>query len=54
MLEPVEITGVTVSRATLHNEDLIAQKDIRAGDWVEVIRAGEVIPQVVRAAARAA
>ena len=47
-LEPVEITGVTVSSATLHNEDLIAQKDIRIGDWVEVIRAGEVIPQVVR------
>ncbi len=47
-LEPVEIAGVTVSSATLHNEDLIAQKDIRIGDWVEVIRAGEVIPQVVR------
>ncbi len=48
VLEPVEISGVTVSAATLHNEDLIAQKDIRIGDWVEVIRAGEVIPQVVR------
>ena len=47
-LEPVQITGVTVSAATLHNEDLINQKDIRAGDRVEVIRAGEVIPQVVR------
>jgi DNA ligase (NAD+) len=47
-LEPVQITGVTVSAATLHNEDLIAQKDIRVGDRVEVIRAGEVIPQVVR------
>jgi DNA ligase (NAD+) len=47
-LEPVQITGVTVSAATLHNEDLIAQKDIREGDRVEVIRAGEVIPQVVR------
>jgi DNA ligase (NAD+) len=46
-LEPVEISGVTVSAATLHNEDLIAQKDIRIGDMVEVIRAGEVIPQVV-------
>ena len=44
--------GVTVSAATLHNEDLIAQKDIRIGDRVEVIRAGEVIPQVVRPAAR--
>jgi DNA ligase (NAD+) len=48
MLEPVEISGVTVSAATLHNEDLIAQKDIRVGDRVEVIRAGEVIPQVLR------
>jgi DNA ligase (NAD+) len=46
-LEPVEVTGVTVSAATLHNEEIIAQKDIRIGDWVEVIRAGEVIPQVV-------
>jgi DNA ligase (NAD+) len=47
VLEPVEISGVTVSNATLHNEDLIAQKDIREGDWVEIIRAGEVIPQVI-------
>ncbi len=48
ILKPVQITGVTVSRATLHNEDLIATKDIRIGDKVEVIRAGEVIPQIVR------
>jgi DNA ligase (NAD+) len=48
VLQPVQITGVTVSRATLHNEDLIATKDIRVGDRVEVIRAGEVIPQIVR------
>jgi DNA ligase (NAD+) len=47
VLEPVELSGVTVSSATLHNEDLIAQKDIRLGDWVEVVRAGEVIPQVI-------
>jgi DNA ligase (NAD+) len=47
-LEPVQITGVTVSAATLHNEELITQKDIRVGDRVEVIRAGEVIPQVIR------
>lgn len=46
-LEPVEVSGVIVSAATLHNEELIAQKDIREGDWVEVIRAGEVIPQIV-------
>ncbi len=47
-LEPVQISGVTVSSATLHNEDLIAEKDIREGDLVEIIRAGEVIPQVLR------
>jgi DNA ligase (NAD+) len=46
-LEPVELGGVVVSRATLHNEDLIAEKDIRIGDWVEVVRAGEVIPQLL-------
>jgi DNA ligase (NAD+) len=48
VLAPVVISGVTVSAATLHNEELIAQKDIRVGDMVEIIRAGEVIPQVVR------
>ena len=47
VLDPVEIGGVTVSTATLHNADLIAAKDIRIGDWVEVTRAGEVIPQVL-------
>ncbi len=47
VLAPVEIGGVTVSTATLHNADLIAAKDIRIGDWVEVTRAGEVIPQVL-------
>lgn len=48
-LRPVEISGVTVSRATLHNWDEIAAKDIRVGDAVVVERAGDVIPAVVRA-----
>jgi DNA ligase (NAD+) len=47
VLEPVEIGGVTVSTATLHNFALINAKDIREGDLVEVTRAGEVIPQVL-------
>lgn len=47
VLEPVEVGGVTVSTATLHNEEVIAEKDIRIGDWVEIVRAGEVIPKVV-------
>jgi len=48
ILEPVEVSGATVSRATLHNEDEIRRKDIRIGDWVIVRRAGEVIPEVVK------
>jgi len=48
VLEPVEVGGVTVSSATLHNEDYIRDKDIRIGDRVAVKRAGEVIPQVLR------
>ena len=47
VLEPVEVGGVIVKLATLHNEDDIRRKDIRAGEKVIVKRAGEVIPQVV-------
>ncbi len=47
VLEPVEIGGTTVKLATLHNEDLVVTKDLRIGDWVQVKRAGEVIPQII-------
>lgn len=47
ILEPVFISGSTVSRATLHNEDEIKRKDIRIGDYVIVRKAGDVIPEVV-------
>jgi DNA ligase (NAD+) len=46
-LEPVFLAGSTISRATLHNEDYIRQKDIRVGDTVTIEKAGEVIPAVV-------
>ncbi len=48
LLEPINIRGVTVSRASLHNEGDIQRRDLRIGDWVLVQRAGEVIPQVVK------
>lgn len=47
VLEPVRLAGTTVSRATLHNEDFIKEKDIRVGDFVVVQKAGEIIPEVV-------
>jgi DNA ligase (NAD+) len=48
VMKPVRVGGVTVARATLHNEDEIAKKDIRIGDTVIVQRAGDVIPEVVK------
>jgi len=47
VLEPVEVGGVTIRLATLHNEEDLARKDIRAGEEVIVVRAGDVIPQVI-------
>ncbi len=46
--DPVQLSGATISRATLHNEDEMRRKDLRDGDWVLVRRAGEVIPEVVK------
>ncbi len=48
VLEPVRVSGSTVKRAILHNEDYILEKDIRISDWVVIEKAGEIIPAVVR------
>lgn len=48
ILEPVSVAGTTVGRASLHNEDLIHEKDIRIGDSVVIRKAGEIIPEVVK------
>lgn len=47
ILEPVKLSGITISRSTLHNEDEIKRKDIRIGDYVLIERSGDVIPKVV-------
>ncbi len=49
VLEPVKLSGTTITRSTLHNEDEIERKDIRVGDWVLIERSGDVIPRVVAA-----
>ncbi|UOR13862.1 NAD-dependent DNA ligase LigA [Halobacillus amylolyticus] len=48
ILDPVKVAGTTVQRASLHNEDLIREKDIRIGDTVVIKKAGDIIPEVVR------
>ena len=47
VVEPVRLAGTTVTNATLHNQDFIAEKDIRIGDTVLIQKAGEIIPEIV-------
>lgn len=53
IFDPVQLAGTTVSRASLHNQDIISQLDVRIGDRIVVRKAGEIIPEVVRVAAHA-
>lgn len=53
VFDPVQLAGTTVSRAVLHNQDIITDKDIRIGDRIVVRKAGEIIPEVVRSVAHA-
>ena len=48
ILTPVEVAGSTVGRASLHNADIVAQKDVRVGDVVIIRKAGDVIPEIVK------
>ena len=54
MLEPVFLAGSTIQKATLHNAQEIARKDIRPGDYVLIEKAGDVIPKVVKPICRSA
>ena len=51
IFDPISLAGTTVSRATLHNQDIISQLDVRLGDTITVRKAGEIIPEVVRVSA---
>lgn len=53
IFDPVELAGTTVSRAVLHNQDIITDKDIRVGDRIAVRKAGDIIPEVVRSVSHA-